>query len=497
MSERLVRSAALGFALAAVLLSIRISIQVYERLPHIEDEFAFLWQAHVMAEGEIAKETPPLASSFIVPFVIDHEGQRFGKYPPGWPALLSIGVRLGAPWLIQALLWGGVVWLTFRLGEKLSSPIVGLLAAGLTLSSPMVLMLAGSLMSHGLSSLLSLSFLLSYLDLNQTSLHIKKDAVPTWLLILVAGSSLGLLLLARPLTAVGVALPMVIYSGYRFLMGTNHDRRVNLALAALVLLIGSTLLLWQAALSGNPTQNLYSLWWPYDRIGFGAEIGVTESGHNLYWALYNTRFSLQTGMHDLFGWPWLSWIFLPFGMYALRRQTSSWLSIGVFPALILVYGLYWVGSWLFGPRYYVESLPVLAVISAAGFAWLVDQRWVGARLRVIFPSVLLLVLVILNAVCYLPARIGGKRGLYQITRMPMQVLDEAGLEPALIAVRAERWFEYARYLLLAPPFRDSELLIAWSISPEQDQRLMEAYPDWPIYLHDPDQVGVFLELQRP
>jgi hypothetical protein len=103
----------------------------------------------------------------------------------------------------------------------------------------------------------------------------------------------------------------------------------------------------------------------------------------------------------------------------------------------------------------------------------------------------------LNVVFYLPARLGGKRGLYQISRAPMQALEEAALSPALIVVRAERWFEYARYLLLTPPFKDADLLIAWSISPGQDRRLMDAYPDRTIYLHDPKQVGVFLALQRP
>ena len=289
MRSRLAAVAALGLALATVLLSVRISAQIYERMPHIEDEFAFLWQAHVMAEGEIAQESPPLASLFIVPFVVDHDGQRFGKYTPGWPALLSLGVRLGAPWWIQALLWGGVVWLTYRLGDKLASPGVGLLAAGLTLSSPMILMLAGSLMSHGLSTFLCLCFLLSYLDLQRSALRIQGFVQPRWLLVSVAGSSLGLLLLTRPLTALGIALPMVIYSGYRFLVGTARERRVNLALAALTLLIGSLLLLWQAALTGDPWHNPYSLWWPYDRLGFGPGIGVTESGHNLSWALYNTR----------------------------------------------------------------------------------------------------------------------------------------------------------------------------------------------------------------
>jgi hypothetical protein len=99
-------------------------------------------------------------------------------------------------------------------------------------------------------------------------------------------------------------------------------------------------------------------------------IGRTASGHNLHWAWVNTRFSLSAGLHDLFGWPYLSWIFLPLGIYALRRKAAGLLLAAAMPSLVLVYVAYWIGSWLLGPRYYYESLPGLAIASAVGVAWL-------------------------------------------------------------------------------------------------------------------------------
>jgi hypothetical protein len=47
---------------------------------------------------------PHYRQAFWTPFVVDYQGERFGKYPPGWPAWLSLGVRLSAPWLINGLL---------------------------------------------------------------------------------------------------------------------------------------------------------------------------------------------------------------------------------------------------------------------------------------------------------------------------------------------------------------------------------------------------------
>jgi len=47
----------------------------------------------------------------------------------------------------------------------------------------------------------------------------------------------------------------------------------------------------------------------------------------------------------------------------------------VFPSLVVVYLAYWIGSSLFGPRYFYEGLYSLTVFSASGIAWLADGRF--------------------------------------------------------------------------------------------------------------------------
>jgi len=76
-----------------------------------------------------------------VPFVIDYQGRRFAKYPPGWPATLSLGVRAGLTYMMNPALAGLAVWLIYRLGSKVSRPEIGLLVALLAAVSPMFLML--------------------------------------------------------------------------------------------------------------------------------------------------------------------------------------------------------------------------------------------------------------------------------------------------------------------------------------------------------------------
>ena len=101
----------------------------------------------------------------MVPFVVDYQGERFGKYPPGWPVLLSIAIRLDLRAWINPLLAGLGVWLTYLLGKRIFNDFVGLLAAGLTVASPFFLMNSGSLLSHPFGLVLSASFALGWLEI--------------------------------------------------------------------------------------------------------------------------------------------------------------------------------------------------------------------------------------------------------------------------------------------------------------------------------------------
>lgn len=491
MNPRYADRIAFILALLSAFVSAGVSERVYERIPHVEDEFANLWQAEVMALGKIDLPSPDHPKLFLVPFVVDYEGRRFGKYPPGWPAALSIGARVEAPWLVNALLAGVAVWLVYRLGTKVSGRLVGLIAALLVGSSPMFVMLAGSLMSHIMSLVLASAFSLAWLDLflidHKDS---KTEVIPPWLLISVAGLALGLLVLTRPLTAFAIALPFSIHGIYILFRGGAADRRRALAVAGITLLLSLLLLLWQAALTGDALKNLYTLWWDYDRIGFGLGRGHTEAGHSLNLARINTRFSLRAGQHDLFGWPYLSWLFLPFGLIALRRNRAGWLLFSITPILVLIYAAYWIGAWLFGPRYYFEALPSLAITSAAGIAWL--GGW-GRRIKR-FPQLrssataaLVMLLLCMNIFFYLPIRVGGMHGLFGIKRESMRALQENEPGNALVIVHAKRWMQYGALLPLTSPFTGSDLLLAWTNIPERIEELSADYGDRPIYHYYPDE----------
>jgi len=484
-------------AIGACVAAAWASLAVFERIPHLEDEFANLWEAELMAGGEISVASPEFPRSFMVPFVVDHEGLRFGKYTPGWPALLSLGARVGAPWLVNALLAGAAAWLAYRLGLRFGGPAVGLLAALLVATSPMFLLLSASLMSHPLSVFLALTLTLGWLD--GVVAAPRQPGVPRALPVAVAGLSLGLLALTRPLTAVGVGLPFGIHGAWLLVRGGRDARRALLRVGALALAVAALLLVWQWALTGDALRNPYTLWWPYDQIGFGPGYGVAEGGHSLNQARINTKFSLRVGQHDLYGWPYVSWAFAPIGLVALRKRAGAWLLAGLLPSLVLVYAAYWVGAWVYGPRYYVEALGAFSVLSATGIAalagWLSSRR--TSRLRSLSVSALVIVLVGLNIGYYLPARLQQMTGLYEMNLAERDRLQAVAPANALIIVHPKySWTEYGTLLTLTPPFADGELLLAYTRGSAQDLRLAETYTDRPVYDYYPGDPGRLVPIDR-
>ena len=87
----LVDRLALLLSLVTVVAAYLVTDRIYERMPHFEDEMAYVWQAQAIGSGNLMLPSPPNPKSFLTPFVIDYHGMRFGKYPPGWPAVLAAG----------------------------------------------------------------------------------------------------------------------------------------------------------------------------------------------------------------------------------------------------------------------------------------------------------------------------------------------------------------------------------------------------------------------
>jgi len=467
---------------------------------------AYVWQARVLAHGQLTAITPPDPTRFQIPFVVDAHGRRFAKYPIGWPMVLALGILLGIRSWVNPLLGGLAVWLTFRLGQKIFTTSIGLLAAFLTLSSPFFLIISGSLDSNSWSLVLSLTFFLAWMDTFNLGSHegtIPNKHIPYWLTVCVAGLSLGLLVNTRPLTALAIALPFFLNGVFLLWHGSSAVRRHVIWIGTITLLIGSLFLVWQFRVTGNFLTDPYTLWWAFDRIGFGHGIGLEPGGHTLLRGLQNAGIMLSDLNKDLFGWAGFSWIFLPFGLWALRHKRASWLMTGVFVSLVICYVFYWASVVRYGPRYYYEAIYSLTLLSAAGILWLLgtlkSHGW--RRLRVLLVIAGTAALVGYNLLAYLPGRFEEIYGLYDIHRAqlnPFLTTQARALTPALVIVRTQKsWTEYAGLLELEDPWLASPFIFALSNDdPASDAALARFYLDRHVIYYYPDQPGKFYFLPR-
>ena len=386
----------IGLALLAFGLSAVLSNSVFERLPHLEDEVAYLFQARTLAGGHLVIDSPEPSRAYWQPFVVDYEGTRFGKYSLGWPAHLAIGVLLGEAWIVNAAFAALSVAMVFRLGAEVFNKETGVVAAALVACSPAAILLNATLMGHTTAQFWAIVFVYAFWRIERGRRPIRWG--------LVAGLALGLCLINRPATGAAFALPFAAYAlvklarlGWRTLRHHEPARplgRLAAALAALsivTILLGMAIPVYNAAATGEPTRNLYRFVWDYDRIGFGE--GYGRSGHTLEKGVRHMRFDLSLTAADWFGWQWppvinaagdvrpdlanhfltegdyypalgLSWLLLPFGLIVVYRWRSAYV------LLWLALGLLWLGWPLIGDGDLSRDPRVAWIVVAGLGIWL-------------------------------------------------------------------------------------------------------------------------------
>lgn len=346
----------LALALLAFGLSAMISRVVFERLPHLEDEVAYLFQAKVFARGQSVAPLFEPAKAYWQPFVIEHDSARFGKYPPAWPALLGIGIGLGAGWWVNAAMSALTVVLVYRLGTDIYGRDAGLIAAVLMTFSPMALLLNATVMSHTSALTFGLLFMWAYLRMSNGTRRVRWGAV--------AGLALGAMAANRPLSAVAIAAPFILWSAVRVLKAcfNRHGESLKttmpslLTLSACASLIAASIFWFNWATTGDVSANLYTMvpGWEYDTVGFGENIG--RNGHSLIKGVQFARYDLSVTAADLFGWQagrWsplqTNWVvgIAPEGMVADSYWPVAGLSLIILP-LGIVMGLRRVWGYVWG-----------------------------------------------------------------------------------------------------------------------------------------------------
>ncbi|WP_420645120.1 ArnT family glycosyltransferase [Candidatus Leptofilum sp.] len=503
----------LTFALTA-----HIASDVLARVPHVQDSLTYLFQAQTLARGKLWAEAPPLPEFFEQEFLLVQNGRWFGKYPPGFPALLALGVLLNASWLINPLLATLTVPLLYQLGRRMGNGRTGLVAAGLMSLSPFFLFLSGSHMAHAAELFWLSLFMVCWWVVIKES-HRGTQRNKRLGLALAAGLAAGMAFLTRQLTAVAIVAPFFLLTIWHSpLPWHNRLQRGAVWLAGLLPLV-ALLFVYQWAVTGDPLQDPRLLYWPFDQLGFGDDVGEApnlleiafldeEPGYAVLWrtdpsqplrghtpqrGLHNILRNWQVLQTDLFGWlPLLTFTFLWLGFMLKLPTRADWILLATLVSLVAAEAFYWHAGIMYGPRYLYGALPALLLLTARGAqvlaGWL-GRRW-GWRVTAV-----LLTLLILGNLLTLPSRMEGYRGFNFVVGDKVALVEtlvpsnaEGATPPdeqALIFVDSPtgNWWEYGELFMgNEVMLADGRLVFARNLGHEENQSLLKLYPNHTPYL---------------
>lgn len=157
--EERVPKLVLGCAIFVFLFSTLYNIIIFERVPHIHDEIAYLFQAQIFMTGHLYAHSPCARTSFDFPHIINN-GRWYSIYPPGFPFLLMIGLILRAPFIINPSFAALSVVLFYFIGKETFDKRTGIYASVLGSLSPWLLLMSATFLSHTTSMFFNALFLL-------------------------------------------------------------------------------------------------------------------------------------------------------------------------------------------------------------------------------------------------------------------------------------------------------------------------------------------------
>lgn len=347
-----------GGALWAIFASLLVAKELLEGAFLTDDEMAMLFQAQLLAGGQLSADPTPFPD--VLHYAMMIESPRwYGIYPIGHPAIMALSLVLtGDPRIFMALVAAGWAALTFLLARRLYDRPTAALATVFLCLSPFFVLTSSSLASELTSGLFLLIAINGLVRIEERP----------GLASVALGLGIGAAYLTRPWTALVMGLLFGCWLGWLWVR-----RRVPLWSPLIALLsalpFALAYLAVNQALTGSAWLSPYEVNFPGRfHLGFGQDaFGVVHSPQLALAVAGLTLFELNAWV---LGWP-LS--LLPvLGCLVLERSRGPALLLFALPAGMILAHLPvpMAGVHDTGPLYYLEVLPMLVILAARGLVLL-------------------------------------------------------------------------------------------------------------------------------
>jgi hypothetical protein len=463
----------IAVAALAFVLAIAVGLVVLQDFPNSSDENSYLTQARIFATGKLWVAAPShpdffRARSFIMD---DARGRFFAKAFPGWAAILSLGVRVRAPWVVNPLLSAALLVLAGWAGGRLLGRYGEAAVIAMILPTPFFLLNAASYFNHPATALLVTLFLVA-------AIRLSEGAGYRWALL--AGAATGAALWIRPAPALALTIPLALWLAARW----ASDRRWGMLITAVAPVLAAVIGIagYNRLMFGSILQTGYGAYDPSDiQPGLGADhLAITG-----WWVLKLCFWLVPGSVAGL--WllvrrrSWSDW---------LRREPVLVLMLISLAVLLVAYLVFQnKGGNEYGPRYYYDGITYLAILLSAGWmraAQALDgtvPAWKARRGAALVLGCGLL-LALAGSVPFLMLHYRDK---VSHNRDVFASVARTGVTPALVFLATGSGRMPPGDLVRNPLDFRSGVVYARDLGVEADRGLAALYPDRPalVYAYDP------------
>lgn len=340
---------ALAINILLILITARMTLRDFQ---NSADEYAQYLSATLFSEGRLAAGSPQFREFFSVTHVVN-DGKFYGKYPPGWPMVLAVGILVGLPWIVNPLIGMLTVVVLYRMADVHFGRQTANTASCLLIANPFFVFNSASYFSHSLCLLaitLTSAFFLRCLE------NPGARRAFAWM-----GFWIGAAFMTRPYNAIAVLLPLGGYLAYRAIR--NPGDRSSLIKGLLI--SAGPFLFWAALyLLYNYLQTGDPLLQPFSKYNLTDRPFYPRHSRGLVWALENNVLDRLVSLNQ---WLPLSLFFL--AAYLFRKDPQG--RCLVLPMFLVFGGQFLAYFWYFGtggnqygPRYLYECLSAVTLLAA-------------------------------------------------------------------------------------------------------------------------------------
>jgi hypothetical protein len=351
-----------------------ILVWALRAFPNSADEYGYIYEADTLLAGRLWNPLAPHHEFFTFLHIFEKNGRWVSEYPPGWSIILAVARLLYLPyWLVCPFVGALLLFVVWKLGQRQSGSLGGILALSLVGFSPFFLFNAASyfnVIPTAASGTLFCWAMLEFFDRPKVS-----NA-------LGAGAALGIVGLIRSYDAIVFGIPFAIQL-------LRIARRRHYVFAPFIIAGGvpflAILLLSQRAITGSALTPVTSWGYPKFKVGL---FPSDEHGHQtnplvqLVIAVYN--------MVDLARWTSSILVigFLIVFIWKVRLRRLGFLDL-IFPWVVAAYLLYvGLGGNRYGPRMYLIGYPFLVLTLVSVLTPVLENK--TEPKRIVFVSTLLI-----------------------------------------------------------------------------------------------------------